>query len=280
MMQNKLSRFLAVVLAGAAIGVTAADDTGAGGLAKTLPEIPKGKWQGKHAVYKQQNFNAYMDVNGILWIQCLDNGKDVGKPFSCYQVNAVYYPPKSHQHGRPVIGFENPPGPRMIKSGEKLALKGRLKEDIPFEVQYEFRNNMITACGGCKDHGGISFPTTFRLASIMRKSHEIPEQMEQEDREKMLQGCLLVTKENVGGRKKSFKYPYYDILDFHGSVESAEVRGTCGRRVIQFKPRKIRGQFLGYAYESYCPWQGYWIYYRTKGDKIDLRNSLVTMTIK
>jgi len=273
-------RVLVLLLFVGLVALVQAQEDGGGKSVKTLPTVPKGKWQGKHAVYEHQNFNAYMDNKGYLWIQCLENGKDVGKPFTCYQVNAVYYPPKSHQHSRPIISFENPPKPKKLKSGDKLKLCGTLKEDIPFEVQYEFKGNTITASAGCKDHGGISFPTTILLLSSMKKSHDIPEQMEQEDREKLLKNCLVITKEKVAGRKKTIKYPYYDTIKFKGAVETGEVRGPYGKRVVQFKPERGPGTFHGWAYESYCPWQGYCFYLRIPGKEIELRKYRATMVVR
>ena len=250
---------------------------------KKLPVFKKGQWKGLHAVYTHNYFDATIDALGVLTIKPKDRrGKYVGKPFTCYQLSCYYVPPKSHHKGRPPVLFYNPGEPRDFTNlrDKKITIKGLLKDDVPFELEYEFKNNQITAAGGCADPEAIVYPTHFRIGCHMRKSHNITPQTEQEDREKLLKGCIVETRERVGRRKKRFKYPYHDIMKFHGTLEFVEVKGPYGERVIQMKPRYQEGVLRGYIYNNFCPWQGFYIYYLTQGKEIDLFHNRTIMIVK
>jgi len=249
---------------------------------KTLPTFDKGKWINCYIAYSHANFDATIDSKGVLMIKPKDRGKYVGKPFTCYQLSCYYVPPREHHKGRPPVEFHNPGKPRDLTTDrdKTVTIKGLLKDGVPFELFYEFRNNEITAAGGCADPKGLSFPTVFRISSYMRPSHSIPPSMEQEDREKLLKTCIVKTRERVAGRKKTYKYPYYDIMKPHGSLEFVEVKGPYGPRVIQMKPIHQEGILRCYIYSNYCPWQGYSIYYNTQSDKINLKKNRVKMIIK
>ena len=250
---------------------------------KKLPVFAKGKWKGLHAVYSHTLFDATIDAKGVLNIKPKDaKGKYVGKPFTCYQLSCYYVPPKSHHKGRPVVLFYDPREPtNFTKLRDKsITIKGMLKHDVPFELFYEFKNNQITAAGGCEDPKGIAYPTNFRILCRMSRSHDIPYSMEQEDREKTLKGCIVKTRERVGKRKKTFKYLYHDIMKFHGNLEFVEVKGAYGPRIIQMKPRHQEGLLRGYIYNNFCPWQGFSIYYLTQGREINLKKNRTVMIVK
>jgi len=111
-------------------------------------------------------------------------------------------------------------------------------------------------------------------------SHKIDPQVEQEDREKLLKDFALVTKEEVGNRKKRFKYPYYDFLKFSGPVATAEVQGIYTPRIVQFKAIRGEGQLLGWAYNGYCPWQGFVFQYITQSHAINLRKNKAMLIVR
>ena len=249
-----------------------------------LPTVPKRKFKKKHlmnARYSHEKFDAIVDENAVLWIFPKDEGKHVGEPFTCFQLSCYYYiPGDPHHKGRPVIKFEDPPEPSP--EPKKLTYRGLLKDNVPFVVQYEFDGNEITACGGCEDPEDIEYPTNFRILSSIRRSHNIPGHMELDEREKLLKGCTLITRELVGEnqRKKKFDYEYSEQLKFHGPLEYVEVRGPYGQRKIIMKMRNPEGMLRGYVYSGYCPWQGFSIYYQTQGKEINLKKNKATMRIE
>jgi len=250
-----------------------------------LPTVPKKKFKKKHlmnALYRHDKFDAIVDEKAVLWIYPKDEkGKHIGQPFTCFQLSCYYHiPGDPHHKGRPVIKFEDPP--EATPEPKKLTYKGLLKDDVPFVVQYEFKGNEITACGGCEDPEDIEYPTRFRILSSIRRSHNIPGHMELDEREKLLEGCVLITRELVGEnkRKKKFEYDYSEQLRFHGPLEYVEVRGPYGRRRIVMKMRNPEGMLRGYVYTGYCPWQGFSIYYLTQGEKINLKKNKAVMRIE
>jgi len=281
-MHTRLNPGFLVALVLAVAGMALAAEKAAPVSVPKLPTFKEGKWKGAYVAYTHQNFDAIIDENSVLTIYPKgSDGKRVGRPFTCYQLSCYYVPPKGHQHGRPPISFENPGQPQ--EQPRKVSIKGILKDDVPFQLEYEFANNQITAAGGCADPSGIQYPTVFRILSQMASSHSIPPQMEQPDREKLLKTCRLVTRERVGGpegRKKRFEYPYWDIMRFHGHIEYAEVKGPYGPRVIKMRTRNEEGTLYGYIYSDCCPWQGYSIYYTTQSKEIDLFHNKVLMLIE
>ena len=52
-----------------------------GKMVDKLPVFSEGTWKVMYAVYEQPTFNAVLDEKGVLSIQPLDNGKEVGTAF-------------------------------------------------------------------------------------------------------------------------------------------------------------------------------------------------------
>jgi hypothetical protein len=258
----------------------AADEKAESLVVAKLPTFAKGKYKGKHAVYQTPTFEAVMDDTSTLWIQPLDgSGKKVGKPFVCYHVRPYYVPPNGQQRDRGIASFTNPPQPS--EQPERIHIEGKLIEEVPFVVEYEFRGNTITAAGGCADVPGLEAPTNFRLLCSFSPSHSIQPEVEQEDRVKLLKDCVLVTREvTADGRRKSIRYPYYETMRFSGNFEEAQVKGLYGPRAIEFSPSpNPEGRLCGYVYSDFCPWQGYVVQYITQGTKINLRKNRTQMTV-
>lgn len=258
----------------------AAEEKTGSAIVSKLPTFTKGKYKGKHAVYRGLTFEAVMDAAGALWVQPRDNDdKPVGNAFLCYHVAPYCVPVGGRQRARNIASFEDPPEP--CKQPDRIHLKGKLVEDIPFEVVYEFKGNTITASGGCADVPELDSPTNFRLVSRFPRSHRIATDVEQDEREELLKDCILITREETAkGRRKTFRYPYYEIMRFSGTMEKAQVKGLYGQRMIEFKPGSgIEGRLCGYVYSGFCPWQGYVIQYITQGTKINLRKNGAEVTV-
>ena len=269
---------LGLVASGLGVSTAGAAEKAAAKTVAKLPTFAQGKWKGVFAVYTHANFDATIDENAVLVIRPKENGKPIGNPFTCYQLSCYYVPPQGHEHYRMPVAYNDPGAP--MEQPKKIHLKGMLLDDVPFEVEYEFSGNRITAAGGCADPKGIEYPTTFRILSHMRPSHTIQPQVEQPEREKMLLGCVVTTRERVGGRKKRFEYPYHDIMHFSGPLEFVEIKGPYGERQIEMKAFNEEGTLRGYIYSDFCPWQGYSIYYTTQSKEINLNQNRVVMLIK
>ena len=275
----RVSLGLALAL-GSLLGLTAAEPA-AETLLPKLPTFTEGKYKGKYAVYRTSTFEAVMDETSTLWVQPLDSrGKKVGKAFVCYYVQPYFVPPDGIQRDRRIEGFSKPPPP--LEQPQRIHLEGKLVEGIPFEVDYEFRGNTITASGGCADVPDLEAPTNFRLLSRFPPSHSIAPDVEQDEREKLLKDCVLVTREETAeGRRKNCRYPYYETMRFSGIFENAQVKGLYGQRVIEFEPGpNPEGRLCGYIYSDGCPWQGYVVQYITQGKKINPRKNRAVMTVQ
>lgn len=245
----------------------------AGSAAEALPVLKEGKWQGQHAVYECRNFRAQMDASGALSLQCLENGKPVGKPFACL-VLACYYdtPKKVHQQPRPVVRFDNPPEPVVQPS--KIQLQGLLSENVRFKVEYEFRGTDIIAAGGCIDPEGITYPTQFRLRCDLGSNWNIHPFVPQDERKKILDGCCLILKEDRDGKTVQTKNPYWDVLRFRGSLMDAEIKGVFGSLDVKISPKEDTRMY-GWLFPGYCPWQGYSIWWCGPNDSLALKKTVV-----
>ena len=268
---------LCVFLCAVQISVVAAP--AASPAANKLPVFAGGKWKGKHAVYEHENFRATMDASGVLWIQCLEGGKDAGKSFTCWQLGGYYHTPHNvHEQGRPVIRFDKPPKPAEQPS--TISLQGLLKDKVPFKVQYKFSGTRITAAGGCADPAGIEFPTRLRLSCSIRSSWNIHPFVPQTERIELLKDCVLITKAREGKRLKTTKHPYYECMRFMSGLEEATISGPYGKNKVTLDRKGAPGSLHGWIHWGNCPWQGYSLHYTTQGQKIDLTNSKVVMEIK
>lgn len=226
--------------------------------AAQLPVFGKGPWKAAYAVYRDSYFEAVMDAAGILRVQIKNNGKKVGPVLSVGTMNAIYYVPKKrHTYYRRVISYNGELKP--IMQPKSITLSGTLADGVTFYREFTFGTHSITYCATYQDPDGIEFPTSFRVITSTAASHKIPPKVEQPEREKILAGCLLKTRERVKGRTKTFRYKYCDTMRFHGAMEKATGIGPWSPRTFQIKPERLRDpdRFVGYIYPSFCPWQGY-----------------------
>ncbi len=245
-----------------------------------LPTFQEGQWKGCNAVVETRNYRALLKADGRLQVQPLANsGENLGQPILFGNVHCWYNPKGKRHQGRPITEFTNPPSPSMNPHVIKLA--GKLKDDVAFELEFTFTANSITAAGGAEDPRGILNPTVFRMSTSWAKSHNIPNDMEQPQREKMLDGLQVKTKEEVDGRSKRFTYPYANSMKFAGAIEDLEVVGTYAPRIISLAPgRNNDNKLRGYIYSGNCPWQGFGAYLQASSKKIDLRKQQIVLEIK
>lgn len=228
----------------------------------TLPVFEAGPWKDCYAVYEHADFTATMDQHGLLHIQ-LRNGKEpAGEPIVLNPLGVSYVIPgvRPRHYGRYPIEYDNPGTPVM--QPRKIALKGKLRHDVVFTVTIEFQNNTILACAGFKDPPRLDYPSGGRMAVSFPASHKIPNHVEQPERERILQGCVLTTRERVGGKAKRYEYPYAKRFGFSGGfLEEAVARGPWGPRAVKVDQRNMRKQHMaGWNYTDLCPWEGFHVY--------------------
>jgi hypothetical protein len=242
------------------------DDVGTGAVTppatpNLLPTYADGKWKGYNAVYQDPSFDAAMDMKGIITVFPKVDGKRTGKSLTyslcCYFIDTSKKPP--HHTGREVRRYEDPPAPQM--QPKEIAMKGQLRDDVPFEVTFAFKGNKISSYGWLKDPEGLRDPTVFRTGVWVPKSHDIPLQMKMPEQRELLKDYEVRVKPVDG---KLAVYPYSSALnggEFSLRAKEVQVIGPI------FGDRKIRviGQSTEKApirpwiYAGFAPWQGFFI---------------------
>jgi hypothetical protein len=226
-----------------------------------LPTYADGKWKGQHAVYENENFDAVMNVNGVIHVHPKINGERTGKSLrynlSCCFTDTSKTPPR--WTGRPVIEYQDPPAPQM--QPEAIELKGLLRDNVPFEVTFEFKGNKISSYGWAKDPDGLRDPTVFRTGIWVPKSHNIPLQMKMSEQRELLKDYEVRVKP-VDGKLRI--YAYSKALqpgEFHVRSKEVQIFGPVfgDRKVRVIGQSTAKAPIRPWIYPGYAPWQGYFI---------------------
>jgi hypothetical protein len=226
-----------------------------------LPTFAAGPWQGCYAVYEHANFTATMDDDGVLSVQLKNNREPTGAPLTFGNLGVHYTVPgiRPRTYGRYPIEYENPGEPLL--QPKKIVLKGKLRHGVAFTRTIEFQGNTILACAGFKDPPRIEHPSAGQMGISFPRSHDIANHIEQPERERLLAGCVLTTKERVAGKAKRSEHSYAKRFAFGGFLEEAVARGPWGPRVVRVDSRNLRKQHMaGWVYPDMCPWEGYRIH--------------------
>ena len=224
-----------------------------------LPVFEDGPWKGKFLVYENANFDATMDAYGNLEVQPKYAGKPVGKSFTFGDFGMYYAKPEGDHNvliPRRMVSVEKLTGP--LTQPAKLVLKGKFDDDVAFTRLFEFQNNRIQFSVGFKDPKDIVYASCAGVGICFPASHTIPNAMQQAQREEILKGCVLETREHVGKMTKRVVHPYAKMLQFAGTVEEAIIVGPWGPRKVKIDARNLRDLVMyGSIYQDFCPWEGY-----------------------
>jgi len=234
-----------------------------------LPVFEDGPWKGNFLVYEHTNFDAWMDTYGSLVVQPKYAGKPVGKPFTFGDFGMYYAKPEGDRNiliTRRMVSVEKLTGPLMQPS--KLVMKGKFEDDVAFTRIFEFQSNRIQFSVGFRDPKDIVYPSYAGVGIQFPASHTIPNAMQQAQREEILKGCVLETRERVGKMTKRFVHPYAKMLQFAGPVEDVMIVGPWGPRKVKIDTRNMRDLVVyGSVYQDFCPWEGYAFgYHPVNGD--------------
>jgi hypothetical protein len=226
-----------------------------------LPTYADGPWKGQHAVYEDPNFDAVMNVEGVIRVYPKIDGARSGKALryslSCFFTDTSKTPPR--WAGRPVIEYQDPPAPQM--QPERIELKGLLRDNVPFEVTFEFKGNKLSSYGWLKDPDGLRDPTIFRTGVWVPQSHTIPLQMKMSEQRELLKDYEVRVKP-VNGKLRI--YPYSKSLqpgEFHVRSKEVQIIGPVfgDRKVRVIGQSTEKAPILPWIYPGYAPWQGYFI---------------------
>ncbi len=252
-----------------------------GAESEKLPELDKGKWKGFFAGYENRLFDAVLQTDGQLLVKPKNReGKYIGKPIVVGQPNCVYYPPGQQQHSRRIVKFTDYPKP--TENPREIVLAGEFEEGVKFEVKYTFSPTGITFSGGYKDPPSLTFPSQYRLLTRFPQTHTIAPEVPQSQREELVKGYLIKSREIVDGRRKRFEYAYAKSTRFNGFLDELEVVGPWEERVVAMSHRKLdnENQMRLWIYADSCPWQGFLAYYHTSDNEIKRYKAEITLTVK
>lgn len=245
-----------------------------------LSVFPPGPHAGKHIVYEHEKFIAWIDGKGVCLVQPMHDGKPAGQRFSALWVRPFVAPPGAKQMDRQMISFARFGAPVVIpKTGGKAGFSGMLEGGIPFEVTYEFKDNTVTASGGCKDHGKIEHPTQFRFFSRFTDVARLGPEPTAETIQERCKGMEFAYRRS--SKRKEEVLPFLTagtITGLEHPMDYVILRGTHAPREIEFRPNGRDGYLRGYIYAGNSLWKDFVIQYIAPGQKIR-PNSTSTMMI-
>jgi len=193
----------------------------------TLPVMEEGEWEGYHMLYSTKNYDAVMDHYGRLTMLIKKGDEYVGPGIRVGDY-WVYYKDVGNKN-RKLTAIKS-----SIEAGEKNPKKVTLTLTFDSKVKtaiiFEFKKDTIIYSGFI--HANSVKPSTImHLITRHVKTHEIPDDMEQVDRVKLLKKYKLNLKFS-SGRKKKITFLYSDLLNKEkfGTLSSAEITGFWGKK--------------------------------------------------
>ncbi len=201
------------------------DDDGA-----RLPTLASGPGEGHHAYYQHAHFDAWVTRSGLLYIHPKENGQRVG--------NSFHVRPRAAEmiSGRPsarVEAFEEH-GP-AVQQPQLIAFAARARRDeveLTYTVEYTFSGNRICVAVEITNPRRLERNFATRTSFRFGRVKEVPAEMPQAERVKLLEGLVLRHRSQAGRGWQEENF--YDTISLRGRVDRAEVSGPWGGRVITF----------------------------------------------
>lgn len=246
-----------------------------GSKSNRLPIFTSGPGKGSYAVYKHENFTAEVDARGFIAVQCLEDGKAVGKPLRL----TFFYNYYRHGKGylRSVENFDKFPAPTL--SPTLLRYEMTLQDEVTSVTNYEFVDNTIQAWGWVIDPSGIKQPTYQRIDVYFRPSHTFPPEMYVNEQKKILEPYTLI----VNRKKEGItRFPYGNAVPRLPSIaQEMSVEGPIfGKRKVSVSIKSRNRTTLDVInYPNYAPYQGYTARLKkeTQASKSDNERLIITI---
>jgi len=242
-----------------------------------LPVFLDGPAAQCNAIFNHKNFIATVDAEGEMKIVCLDQGKPIDKPLFINFGCSYSQPGKRRSYRRPVAYFDNPPKPS--ENSPELTYKGRMKDNVEFEITYEFKDNSIQAWGWIQDPDDISFPSRFGLGLRFTATHRFAPDVPLEERKKQLEGFELVVNPIDG---KSVTYPFWQSTQRLAlPAKRVEILGDVygERRIYVTIPSTKIAQLHPRVYTGNAPHAGFSVGLRKSSYSSRNRNERLVLTI-
>ena len=239
-----------------------------------LPAFTDGPGSGRNAVFNRPLFDAEVGSNGQLAVYPKDNeGRRLHGPVAVGGAVYVQYydtdEPRldARQKGRRYLGFCEPLPPPQTNA-RSVTIKRRFQDDVIVETRYAFSNNAVSVTLAVEDPPQIKYPSVVGHAASTSPARNIPTEMEQSERVKLLKDCLLrVHLLDPRGHAKWMEYKYAESAHLAGYVDQLELLGHYAPRKIVFKTKKGNGGWSLKSYAGTCPWEGFGIFFRMGAGK-------------
>ena len=251
------------------------------GSVEKLPVLAEGPHAGKHLFYEHEHFQFWIDADGAGWVQPMDAGRPAGKSFKALAVEPYVTTSDGIQLTRNIVSFDRFSEPKVLaKTGGTVRFTGMLENEVPFEAEYDIRNNTVLASGGCKDPRKIQYPTQFRFLSRFTNMPGIGSNPSDEEIAAKTKGMELVVQFEQSRGESTFALGTTQPMDnFHLPMKSATLKGTNGPREIEFRPVGKDGVLRGFIYGGNL-WQDFVIQYIAPAPKSRPSSTRTSMTIR
>jgi len=247
----------------------------AGSSSNRLPIFTAGPGKGSHAVYTHKNFIAKMDSKGSISVQCLEDGKPVGKPINVYFV--CDYTEHRKYLTRAVTSYEKFPEPTL--SPTVLEYEATLKGGLKCCFNFEFSDNTIQMWSWLINPKEITPASRSRLTVRFTPTHTFPVDMYVSEQKKILEPYTLVVNDNTKG---VLRLPYGNsISGISSSAREMFVDGPLyGKRKVSVSVKsRNKTRITFYIYPKYAPYQGYSAFLRKNDEtsKSDIERMILTI---
>jgi len=238
-----------------------------------LPVFTNGLWQGQHAVFTNANYDAHVGPGGNLAIYIKDKGgQRIGQGIGLIGLVVIKYydadetSPEARYKGRLFQTFVDPAPPQA--NAASITIHARYQDDTDLEGLYVFSNNTITVMFSGRDAPKTKFPSGVCFDTGLPPSHQIPADLEQSDRVKLLKNCVLRAhvQDPVKKHYRNMEYPYYDAATLGGYIDEAVLVGHFAPRKVTLRMRKPAYWTIN-NYAGTCPWEGFHLIYQKGFEK-------------
>jgi hypothetical protein len=200
-----------------------------------LPAFIDGRWKGMHTVYRSTNYRACIDAEGILFIQPLTDGKEMG-PELRQSFQAVYIDPDKPRHQRivhrKIAEFDDapPPAANIQNCNHEVALEGKLDDEVDFSRHISFAPDEIKVSTTLQDPRGLRIPTNWSFGIVIPRSVEPDPERTLEQLKQMLKGWTLALEHKNG---QSETYPLWKSMVGMANIVKATITGPWAEHELE-----------------------------------------------
>lgn len=173
------------------------------GKGKELATFVEGPGKGNFAYYEHENFIVRISSAAKISIQCLEDGKPVGKPIAILMGHSYRDLQADRSPERQIVSFAEEYHP--VLQPDAVTLEGVLTDNVPFGFTLAFEGPSIRASGWVNDTTGVRDSRDYRPSINFAVSHQFEAHVLVVDQKAAVQHCSLEIDPLKG---KAFSHPY------------------------------------------------------------------------